>query len=784
MEESDNNNIVVLDLKNEFENFENNLINKKEGDKNELLIEDNFEENKEIDNKNEDILNEERQLLKNYEEDKEEKKNLVNILNKISNKLTTEGNENKTFDEIYNEISNEEKFNINSLVTIKKEKSAFSLFFYFYFLLPFLIIINLSGIFQSITKLNSISTILKNSIKYYFVKEKFDEKYSKEDKFLKHYETNYNFYQIFFKESLKNSLDFNLIMLSNFIGFILLRFIGFYLSSFILLSINLISFSRIANFNFMEIDRETYNYSISQIFFLLFCYLICFIGVGSSSLLSQKILICHYSTYYNYLNQKEEIEENKKASIKKELYENKKDPILIDDLAKKNENLYKKFLNQMFKSKSKDTFNYIIVVSITTILGYFLRYIANFIIIKNKITYDSNYNITFINQNNQTSFNKTNIEFIYTHDNYLFKLATEYFYVFSVTASILIYCIFTAKVFEVDEKKGEKIIENINLEKKKNININIYKIFGFTIYKQNIIKKKENIPTCECLQLCCKSFSFCYDEVCCNKENNNNYDNCCCELNDISYNKNEECFCYCYQERRFCDFFKRYITSDIQKIIIPKMLIFFVLQLTTIGFERIHNDNEINFLEINNIEIKEIIIPFIVFLIGLILFFSISIGYGMLSSKEEDLLEYKMQSRISISMFKGIDGILYFNSIYSFCHSINYFREKDFISNSKYYIDIPFLMNKFYFFILTYFYLACSEAQKGWEIISGETLISIYISLWTLFYNLIRDNLSVTFLVIIQMIPSLFYFYLFGKFIYNKTPIIFGSIGLLSYYAL
>ena len=346
MKESDNNNIVALDLKNEFENFGNNLINKQEGDKSELLIKDNFEESKKIDNKNEGDLNEERQLLKYNEEDKEEKKNLVNILNKISNKLTTDGNENKTIDEIYNENSNEDKFNINSLMVIKKEKSAFCLFFYFYFTLPFLIIINLSGIFQSIITMNSISTILKNSIKYYFVKEKFDEKYSKEDKYLKDYETNYNFYQIFFKESLKNSLDFNLIMLSNFIGFILLRFIGFHLSSFIFLSINMLSISRIANFNFMEIDKETYNYSISQILFLLFCYLLCFIGVGGSSLLSQKILISQYSIYNSYLNQKEEIEANKKASIKEEFYEKKEDPILINDsinlVKKDDENKYKK----------------------------------------------------------------------------------------------------------------------------------------------------------------------------------------------------------------------------------------------------------------------------------------------------------------------------------------------------------------------------------------------------------------------------------------------------------
>ena len=133
----------------------------------------------------------------------------------------------------------------------------------------------------------------------------------------------------------------------------------------------------------------------------------------------------------------------------------------------------------MFKSKSKDTFNYIIVVSIATILGYFLRYIKNFIIIKNKITYDSNYNITFINNKNQTSFNKTNVEFIYTYDNNLFKQANDYFFICSIMISILIYCIFTGYVFDADEEKNE----NINLEKKKNININIYKMLGFIIYK-------------------------------------------------------------------------------------------------------------------------------------------------------------------------------------------------------------------------------------------------------------------------------------------------------------
>lgn len=151
MEESNNNEII---LKNELENNEDYLVNNLEEDKIEILIKDNFEETKNIDKRNKDDNYEEKQYLKYYEEDKEEKKNLANILNKISNKLTIDDNENKTIDGIFQEDSKDEKCNFNSLFTIKKEKSISSLYFSFYFLLPLLIIINFIGIFQSISTLN------------------------------------------------------------------------------------------------------------------------------------------------------------------------------------------------------------------------------------------------------------------------------------------------------------------------------------------------------------------------------------------------------------------------------------------------------------------------------------------------------------------------------------------------------------------------------------------------------------------------------------------------------
>ena len=62
-------------------------------------------------------------------------------------------------------------------------------------------------------------------------------------------------------------------------------------------------------------------------------------------------------------------------------------------------------------------------------------------------------------------------------------------------------------------------------------------------------------------------------------------------------------------------------------------------------------------------------------------------------------------------------------------------------------------MNKFYFFTLSYYCLSVSEDKKGFEIISGSTLISIYITLWDFIVFFFKEiNLDI--LYIIQMIFS------------------------------
>jgi len=47
----------------------------------------------------------------------------------------------------------------------------------------------------------------------------------------------------------------------------------------------------------------------------------------------------------------------------------------------------------------------------------------------------------------------------------------------------------------------------------------------------------------------------------------------CCEYNEEDYDKDTQYFCYCYQEKGFCEWLDKFITKDIQKEIIPSMVL-------------------------------------------------------------------------------------------------------------------------------------------------------------------------------------------------------------------
>ena len=80
-------------------------------------------------------------------------------------------------------------------------------------------------------------------------------------------------------------------------------------------------------------------------------------------------------------------------------------------------------------------------------------------------------------------------------------------------------------------------------------------------------------------------------------------------------------------------------------------------------------------------------------------------------------------------------------------------------------------MNKFYYFTLIYFCISFSESKKKFELISGSTLISIYLFIWNLIISLIRDLSSLNRLYITQIvfasIPSLIVAYFIISFIFS-----------------
>ena len=111
--------------------------------------------------------------------------------------------------------------------------------------------------------------------------------------------------------------------------------------------------------------------------------------------------------------------------------------------------------------------------------------------------------------------------------------------------------------------------------------------------------------------------------------------------------------------------------------------------------------------------------------------------------------------KISNGILDGAHGILIFNGAFSLVISALYLSNKyDDIFKTHNLIFVPILMNKFYYFTLIFFCVSFSDEKKKFEVISGSTLISIYLSIWDLIISLIRDHSSLKALYIVQTVFS------------------------------
>ena len=159
---------------------------------------DEFKEEQKRSEENQKLIEERRELKR--EEKKKEKLGLLKIVKRLEEDLESDDFEN--LDELYEPYLNNDEI---SKRDIKPNTTRCSLFFMFYVISPAFSIINLVGIYESITILKIIFKLLKNSAIYYF-------KYLRNDKdqliffSIQDFNDNYNFYYLFNENTKKKHL--------------------------------------------------------------------------------------------------------------------------------------------------------------------------------------------------------------------------------------------------------------------------------------------------------------------------------------------------------------------------------------------------------------------------------------------------------------------------------------------------------------------------------------------------------------------------------------------------
>jgi len=741
-----------------------------EKEKNLLINEEDDDDDDEDIKKDEDEDNEKKPEKEEKPEDelsedeKNEKQNLINILSRLHEGLNKSENSKKNIESIYEELLNNDesmKRSIKAHIRANyktKKKYRYLLCCMIYLVLPIFTIINLIGIFQIISVMNILYETIVNSIKCYLNLEDKDENSSYEF---------YNFYSFYFKEAFGEGIDFDLMMTMDFVGSALYNYFGFKFSSIIFLFVNCGSLFLILNFydkfDFNKIDPTENRYNPFKIVYLVICYLLLFVGVGGSALFSQQILI---DSYYKY----------------------------------------KLFINEVRGKEGKEekkSIKYFSLICLTSILGFFGKYALDLKLAGEKFIFDSVYNYTDIFYNgteinhNSTYINEIDSK-VFSHDRTLFYWVIS-IYIICIILSIIIYFLFGILIFEINESGKDKENE-----------YSICQICGYTIYSEIIINEDENkieedkddgekektvisvsnvaprennenniieeeqqnlfadksksqpkayrrlfkriiMSIIDNTKLLINSFKQCCDEIICGffcrwKKNPKCCCCNCCQFSNISYEQKERFFCYCYQAKRKQKWFNILIRDDTQKKLMPIIMEFFLLQLTTLGFEKLFSENNDNG---NN---QNLLIYILFFFISLLLFFYLTISFGKIFIILAQKKEYKdVIEKISNEILNGTYGVLIFNAFYSFIISIIYFVKGD-ISNNNY-ISIPIFMSKFYFFTFTHYCTIYTDEADGIELISCSTLISIYLSIWDFFIGFLVDKASVKVLFIIQMIP-------------------------------
>ena len=718
------------------------------------------------------------------ESDKKEKQRLIDIFANLREEL--EQDENKTIDQIYEDYANNDdtvKNNISKAFKSNWSKKGYKILLYFMFIivLPFFTILNLIGTYQMLSFMNIFYDAIKNYVLCYFGWEDENEEYEF-----------YNFYSYYFSESVNEGIDFDLMETMGFLGTILLNFSGFTVTSFFCLFINSVAAFFIFTF-FNKYSGGKERYSAAQIIFLCFCYLLLFVGVGASALLSQQILIDNFYKFKLFLKENDA----KKPSPNNIALEEEKEDKKEEEKEEEKED-----------EEDKKDISYFFLICTTSILGFFGKFILNYLILDAKYVFDKEYDANDAPNNISDLYDKMNDnetdnqinEIIFHHDRKLLSFTLIFIYGGSIVLSIIVYLLF-GLIFD-DTANDEEDEENENPR--------ICKLCGYTIYSQNVkisfnkdknredkrtkvvkdnglshsldinsvsrseTKKGKNLCqkiiglivycSCycfECTKLLCDTLRSCCNEIVCSffccSNDPKNYCCCCCipNMTNDDYEQKEQFFCYCYQSKRKIKWFNKLMRDKTQRKLMPVLLEYFILQLTTIGLEKKYSEfsdeGYENFREKNYVgNIGGI------FLLSLLLFIYLTYSFGTIFNvtTTQDVLFKGVVESLSNKILNGTYGIIIFNGFYSFVFSILHFTAR--LQNNNNFLLIPIYMNKFYFFTFAHYCTIYTDEAEGLDLISCSTLIAIYLWVWDLIFGYASDTFNINVLFGLQITVSCF----------------------------
>ena len=302
----------------------------------------------------------------------------------------------------------------------------------------------------------------------------------------------FNFYHIFFEEVNTLNLDFDLMMIMNWLGSHFLDSCGFITTTIIFMAVNFGYFVMLYNFDFINYN-ENNKYSLWKFVQLLLCYIVIFIGVGGSSLLSQTIFFELFKKYKqwekgtikdddNIINVNEENpqipmvtidnpdnslnSDNNNGNLKNNnlIYEvdSIKDFIGINKKKGKRKSYRESKLEKMKLKIKKTRLGAFFLITLITFLSFFFNFFINLEILNYKNKKDEEFNkknnVTFILEYIE-GFNSTHE--LYENDKKFFFNIYLLYYLACMVASIILYsmimcCCLRKKKVEKEGKIEDK----------------------------------------------------------------------------------------------------------------------------------------------------------------------------------------------------------------------------------------------------------------------------------------------------------------------------------------